>query len=379
MVGELRATLALDGRHSYNHLVQEGASKTMNFCVYLDNGAEVHGYFVPDGFATSPKINVRIDAREEVTAIETWIFIEGARTQGIHQTGNVGFILSEDNIPGISNADQVELSDPDSGMVFYRRAQPGTYTPKKVLRIETSYVPHSEIDLSLKPHFQFGEHRVEHYGYETIRQMLEIIHQPSVYVSGRILLKNFKSYIGYNIDYTLISLRDPFYELALRLLVFSRVGKQDFNFVSARDKTLFKPVIAWLDGLDIHDDRAMRRAIGRAPKDAMNLLSSPFTQQLTAANPSEVPTLNEVSQALDALSQFTLFDVAGDPSAYPRNIEALLDLDSGTVRMRPQLDAVLQLSDRLRQFSLMQHILEADLLLYHFIQKAGERAARGGQ
>jgi hypothetical protein len=349
----------------------------MNFCVYLDNGAEVHGYFVPDGFSASPRIHVRINGDETPKIIQTWIFIEGAKAQGAHQTGNVGFILSEDNIPGLSNASQVELSEPDSGLVFYRRDHGRSFVPKKVLRLETAYVPHSEVDLSLRPYFQFCEHRVEHYGYETIRQMLEIIHQPSVYVSGRMLLKNFKLYIDYNIDTTIISLRDPFYELALRLIVFTRVGKQEISFVSARDKTLFKPVIEWLDGLDVKNERALKLAIRKAPKDAMNLLSSPFTQQLTAANPSETPTLNEVSQALDALSQFTLFDVGGDPDVFPKNIEDLLGVPPGTVRMRPQFQAAHQLADMLRGFSQIQHILEADLLLYHFIQKAGERAAHG--
>ncbi|WP_455918357.1 hypothetical protein [Ensifer canadensis] len=348
----------------------------MNFCVYLDNGAEVHGYFVPDGFSTSPKINVRINDDERITEIQTWIFIEGARAQGVHQTGNVGFILSEENIPGLSTAFRVELSDPDSGLIFYRRAQPGEFVSKKVLRIETAYVPHSEIDISLKSHFQFFEHRVERYGYETIRQMIEIIHQPSVYVSGRILLKNFQVYIDYNIDVTMISLRDPFYELALRLIVFNRISKQNFNFVPPRDKTLFRPVISWLEGLDIQNEAAVNKAIRSAPKDAMNLLSSPFTQQLTAANPSEVPTLNDVSQALDKLSQFTLFEAGGDPEIYPKNIGELLGLPPGAVPMRPQLDAVRQLADLLRRFSRIEHILEADLLLYHFVQKAGERAAR---
>jgi hypothetical protein len=348
----------------------------MNFCVYQDTGTEIQGYLVPDGFSTEPKVHIRINGEEKATEVSCWVFIEGARSQGIHKTGNVGFILNDDNVPGISAATQVEVSEPESALIFYRRAQPGQFIPKKVLRIETAYVPNSELDLCLKPHFQFFEHRVEHHGFETVRQMLEILHQPSVYVSGRILLKNFRIYINYNIDTTMVSLRDPFYELATRLIVLSRYNKQKFTFISPRDKILFKPVMDWFDGLALQDEAAVSNAIRNAPKEILNLLSSPFIRQLVADNPSDTPSLDNVSQALDALSQFTLFDAGRDETTYPQHIAELFGLPEGTVRMRPQLDAVHQLADLLRKIGRIEQLLEADLVLYHFILKAEDRAQR---
>ncbi|MGG7516338.1 hypothetical protein ACQ3G6_00445 [Allorhizobium undicola] len=347
----------------------------MNFCVHKDSGKEIHGYFVPDGFSATPKIHVRINGEEEFTEITCWIFLQGAIDQGAHETGNVAFILSDDNIPGISKAKQVELSDPDSGLVFYRRAQPGQYIPKKVFRLETAYVPQSEIDLAVRPHFQFFEHRVENYGFETVRQMLEIIHQPSVYVSGRVLLKNYLLYINYNINLTLVSLRDPFYELATRLIVFSRYSKHRFKLVTERDKSLYQPVMEYFDGLDLQDGSQVRKVIRRAPKDTLNLLSSPFTQQLVASSPSDLPKLDDVSQALDALSQFSLFETGQDHASYPANITQILGLPQESIQVRPQLEPVHQLADILREINTVEHLLEADLVLYHFIQKAEQRAS----
>lgn len=349
----------------------------MNFCVYLDNGAEIHGYFVPDGFSSVPQIEVRINGSDNFVKVATWIFIEGARALGAHQTGNVGFVLSDANVPGIASAKRVELSDPVTGLVFYRRAEEGQYLPRKVLRVETAYVPHSEIDLSLKPHFQFFEHRVERYGFETIRQMLEIINQPSVYVAGRILLKNFRSYIDYNIDTTIISLRDPFYELAMRLIIFSRIRRQSFSFVPDRDVTLFEPVINYFDGLDFYDEVAVRQSLRRAPRDVVALLSSPFTHQLVASSPSDAAKLDDVSQALDALSQFTLFDAGSDGIGFPETVAELLGLPPGSVKMKSQMEPVHQLADILRSIGRAEHMLEADLLLYHFIQES-ERRVSGG-
>lgn len=345
----------------------------MNFCVHLDIGTEIHGYFVPDGFSVAPSIHVRINDDPEVTEVFTWVFVEGARNQGFHATGKVGFILTDDNVPGISAAPKVELSDPDSGLIFYRRALSGEFIAKKVLRVETSYLPSSEIDLSVKEHFQFFEHRVERYGFETIRQMLEI-NQPSAYVSGRVLVKNFRLYIDYNIDLTMISLRDPFYELAVRMLIFSRHARKKISFISPRDEILFKPVIHWLAEINLSDEDTVKKAIRHASRDIVSLLCSPFTQQLVGASPSDKATLGDVSRALDTLSQFTLFDSGRSTTPYADKVAMLIGLPPGSVQMKPQLEPVHVLADLLRTIVKAEHILEADLILYHFIQKAEERA-----
>ncbi|GGB48521.1 hypothetical protein GCM10011316_20820 [Roseibium aquae] len=347
----------------------------MNFCVYKDTGDEIHGYFVPDGFSTKPIVSVRLNEDNQVSEIPCWIYVEGAKAQGLHDTGNVGFVLSDENVPGLSLAHNLEVSDPHTGLVFYRRAQPGQYIPRKILRLETAYVPNSEIDISLKPFFQFFDHKIEHHGFETIRQMLEILHQPSVYVSGRILLKNFRVYIDYNIDNTMISLRDPFYELAMRLFVFSRYNKYKFQFVAPRDRVLFQPVMDWFENLSFEDEQVVTRVIRNAPKDILTKLASPFTQQLVATNPNDPPELDQVTLALDLLSQFTIFDDGQEDGLYARKIETFLDLPHGTVQQKGRLEPVDQLATILRRIDRVHHLLEADLVLHHFIEKAAKRAS----
>ncbi|OLP50263.1 hypothetical protein BJF91_13140 [Allorhizobium taibaishanense] len=345
----------------------------MNFCVYLDSGTEIHGYIVPDGFSTKPCIRVRLNDEDREAELFTWVYIEGAKAMGAHETGNVGFVLTDDIIPGISTAAKVEIYDPETRLIIYRRIQP-EHIHKKVLRLETAYIPHRELDLGLRPYFQFFECGVERFGFETIRQMLEIIHHPSVYVSGRILQRAFLSYISYNTDTTMVALRDPFYELASRIIVFSRANRQEFSFVSPRDKMLFKPVMNLFDGLAFHDEEAVTKAIRYAPKEALNLLASPFTQQLVASNPTDMPTLDDVTKALDSLSQFTVFDPGRDDTSYPKIIAATLGVPENLVQMKPPVEAIQRLADVLRQISRVEHLLEVDLLLYHFIERACEDA-----
>ncbi|MBO0141247.1 hypothetical protein JZX87_08700 [Agrobacterium sp. Ap1] len=346
----------------------------MNFCVYHDIGTEIHGYLVPDGFSSTPVVRVRLNGAEATTDLPTWVYIDGARKQGFHETGNVGFILTDENVPGMSAAPQVELSDPISELVFYRRAQPGQFLPKKVLRVETSIVPHNEIDFALRPRFQFYADRAEHYGFETVRQMLEIIHQPSVYVSGRLMVKNFWTYINYNIEVSMISVQNPYVELAARLAVFSRLRKSGFRFISPRDKVLFKPVVEYFDDIDIQNEQVLNRALASAPKHILALLSSPLTQQLVGSTPSDVAGLNDIPKALDVLSQFDVFDSGNDLASYPKLIADALAISSDDIPMRGASEFILKIAETLRANSRVGHLLEADLILHHFIAKAGTRA-----
>jgi hypothetical protein len=157
-------------------------------------------------------------------------------------------------------------------------------------------------------------------------------------------------------------------------VVFTRLNERNFSFVSERDRTLFRPIIQLFSGLSLQDEVAVSRAIRAAPKDTLNLLSSPFTQQLVAATPSDLATLNDVSQALDALSQFTIFDAGHHPDTYRERIASALNLPAEGLAIRPQLEPIHQLADFLRRIDRAEHLLEADLVLYHFIRKAEERA-----
>lgn len=349
----------------------------MNFSVYSDSGLEIHGYLVPDGYSKRPTVAVYLGG-ERPTIIECDRFVEGAKNQGLHDTGLVGFVLTDENVPGLSVTNSVELADVETGFVFYRRAVEGQYLPHKVFRLETRYAPHIELDNSLKPYFQFFAHSVERYGAETIRQMLEVIHQPSVYVSGRIMVKNFRVYLDYNTDMMFVSLRDPFYELAVRIFTFSLYSKHKFRYVPERDLLLFKPVLDHFDQLNVLDEGALRRAIRAAPKDAIKLLASPFTHQLVATSPGELAPLDSVSIALDTLSQFTLFDTGDDQASFPGMIAERLGVPRERVRMNQKVEAIQSVASILRELDTVHHLLETDLILHHFVRQAEKRAAATG-
>lgn len=344
----------------------------MYFNVYSDNRAEIHGYLIPDGFSIRPKILVFREG-DALGPFDCNIFLEGPYTHKHHETGVVGFHLSEANIPGLKSALDIEIADADSGFVFYRRLRPERHIQKRLFRLETQFVPHREFDRSIQPHFQFFAESVEHYGSETVRQMLEIVNQPSTYVSGRVLLKTVQQYFTQD-TIRVTSLRDPFYELAIRLWSIATYKRRKFSFISERDAIILEPAMSYFADLDLSNAGEVERKIKSAPKDILTLFESPFTHQLVASSPTERIARDALSSALDALSQFTVFCPDETDGVMAKDICEILGLNDGLISFSPVRAPFLGLSDNLRNINILEHVLENDLILHYFVRRAKQRA-----
>ncbi len=344
----------------------------MYFNVYTDAREIVEGYLIPDGFSTKPSIMVTC-GENVFGPYECDVFLDAPLKHGHHDTGIVGFRLSEENVPGLSDATDLEISDAESRFVFYRRLKP-EHINKRVFRLETQFAPHREVDNSFRGHFQFYAGSAEQYGGETVRQMLEIINQPSTYVSGRVLLRSVHRYFTED-TIKITSLRDPFYELAIRLVSIASYRKRPLSFVSERDAILFEPAMGYFADTSFDDPEKIRSKILSAPKDVVALFESPFTHQLVASSPTDKISREGVSSALDALSQFTIFDSGEIDSSITQSIAEFIGLDSAQISFSPVRSPFLELSEVLRDIKVLEQVLENDLILFHFIRKAEQRAS----
>jgi hypothetical protein len=344
----------------------------MYFNVYADTGDLVEGYLIPDGFSAKPEIMVCYGG-ETQGIFPCDIFLAGPYDHKHHATGVVGFSINEKKLPGLSLATALEIADADTGLVFYRRLLPEQHIQKRLFRLETQFAPHQELDRSMKPFFQFYAAGADRYGSETVRQMLEISNQPSSYVSGRVMLKSVERYFTGD-TLKIASLRDPFYELAIRLWSIGAFKKHHLSFVSERDAIFYGPAMAYLSDFNFTDYDDVRKKIRSAPKELLTLFESPFTHQLVAASPSDKVSRDGVSPALDALSQFTIFDPNETDQQIVNDIAELLGVDSTALTFAPTRSPFKELADSLRDLPIVEQMLERDLILSHFIKKAAGRA-----
>ncbi|MDP9632002.1 UNVERIFIED_ORG: hypothetical protein J2W85_004085 [Ensifer adhaerens] len=344
----------------------------MYFNVYSDTGSKIDGYLIPDGFSTKPRISVH-SGEIDLGLFECDVFLAGPYNLKHHETGVVGFSLDETKIANLSRLDAIEIRDADSGFTFYRRLQPELHVLKRVFRLETQFAPHQELDRSLRPFFQFFSAGAERFGSETVRQMLEVSNQPSTYVSGRVMLKGVQQFITDD-TIRITSLRDPFYELAIRIWSLATSKRRNLAFISDRDRILFGPAMSYFDKLNLADFDDVRRRIRSAPRDVLTLFESPFTQQLVASSPSDKVSRDAISNALDALSQFNIFDAKETDGRWAEDISMILGIDSDKVAFSAVRSPFLEFAEALREINLLEHVLENDLILFHFIQRAEKRA-----
>lgn len=344
----------------------------MYFNIFGDAGDRIEGYLIPDGFSTKPRVVVRHND-EIIGPIHCNVYLAGPHQHKHHETGIVGFVLTPDIIPALAAGSSLEISDADTGFVFYRRFNPAQHIEKRVFRLETQFAPHFELDRSLQPYFQFFGSSAERYGSETVRQMLEIANQTSTYVSGRVSFKAVQKYLS---DDTILvtSMRDPFYELAIRIWVVGTHKRRATGFLSERDQVLFSPAISYFEQTDFTKLTEFRQKIIAAPKDVLSLFESPFTQQLVSPSPTDKVSREGISSALDALSQFTLFEPNEERGLFALDISEILGVRCEDVVFSSRHTQFSPITDILREIKTVEHILENDLILHHFIEKAHTRA-----
>ncbi|MDR6816445.1 hypothetical protein J2X76_001618 [Neorhizobium sp. 2083] len=355
------------GKFNLEHLTE------MYFNVYSDIGSIIEGYLIPDGFSSRPYVAVR-SGGDDFGPFECDVFLESPYAHGHHATGIVGFQLNETKISGLASRDDIEIADAESGFVFYRRFSPDRHISKRIFRLETQMAPHSELDSSVKNYFQFFAHGVDRYGSETVRQMLEIVQQQSTYVSGRVMLQNVWKYLTED-TIKIVSFRDPFYELAIRLVSVGSFYRQRATFLSKRDEILLAPAMAYFADMNFVDERELKRKIKNAPKDVLQLFESPFTKQISAFSPTDRVSRDAISTCLDLLSQFEIFCSDENDDSITNDLSEHLGIPEDSIVFSPPRPAFLAIANMLRGMSALDHVLEADLILFYFIAKAKEKAA----
>jgi hypothetical protein len=344
----------------------------MLFNLENDVGAKVTGYLVPDGYEGVPRIRVCC-AGEELFVFSCNESRDALVQAGRHQTGQCGFCIDEGALPNLQTLAQLELYEAESGVMIYRRRAPHM-AARKILRLETHLLPLWRLDEALKPSFQYHARGVEALGRETVTQLFLLNAVDSVYISGRLLYKNYAYFVEAGF-LTAILLQDPYEELAERLMVLSKVRKVGGAFLGMRESMGLEPAFKYAESLPYDDDRALKRALRAMPPEVGALFANPLTRQLTSATPDQMPNATSVSAALDTLASFALVGVRHDLEKFLSAFAELIGVEPSLLPVAPQIPSVRRLAAIIRDSRHMEAILDRDLELFHHVREAHERTA----
>ena len=338
----------------------------MLFGVDVDHGSMISLYVVPDSGATAAAVRLRSKGVELATMTANVQRPEVAAA-GRH-SGLCGFQIGDDIIPDLASHGDLEIVEAATGLIMYRRQTAVMVTDATVFRLETHLLPLWRIDDALQSHFQYWYKGIDRQGLETSTQTFNIKSR-SMFISGRLLVKNFEYYLSQNIK-AVAMFRDPYDELAERLIILKNVGAQADDLLGPRDTLTFAPVIADLEAVERFDEASMKRFFRRASPDIFSILANPIVRQMTASTMDELPTSGSVATALGSLAAFEIIGLRSEATDFSHGLCQMLGLDENTVPVMTEYSRVTELGARLREIRDVELLLERDLELYSHIATA---------
>ena len=338
----------------------------MLFGLEQDVGSHIQCYLIPDAGGVTPSLAV-FDKGRQIAKVSAEDVRQGVVTAGRHATGQVGFNLDERNVPGLADILDLELREFETGFIVYRRPRPSFLQNTKVFRLETHLLPLWRFDEAFEDRLQYWYKGVERLGLETSTQLFMLNKCTSEYISGRLQFQAIEMHLT---DFKLlVLLRDPYYELAERLIVLKNLPDDRHDLLGPRDVLTFQPVVEFLKETEAFDERFCKNLVKWAPEDVLKILSNPVARQLSSANGDDMPTKNALAAALQALSTFDVVGVRDDSEFFSRSVAEILDVGRPLPVLK-EYKKVVEFGERLRNLSRADTFLDKDLEIFDHLKQA---------
>jgi hypothetical protein len=343
----------------------------MLFNIEVDEGSRIVGYMVPDAFTGSPSLRIT-DGTSELLVLPCQEERAALVTAGRHETGRCGFTIDESIIAKLAQHEALEIYDQETNILIYRRRAPARVTQKRIFRLETHLFPLWRLDDSVEKYFQFFHKGIERPGRETTTQVFLLNNSTSLYLSGRLVLKAYENYINETFNCVAL-LRDPYTELAERLLTLKHVRGVGKEILGERDLMAFAPTITFAETIEI-DEKAVHRAFSTMSRAVIANLANPLTRQLAARTPDEVPTKGAVATSLGALSSFTILGLRERQDLFLAQLADLVGTVPETLPPITDFVRTAELAQLLREVPEAGILVEQDLEIYRQVRSAIEQA-----
>ena len=277
------------------------------------------GWAMPDNPAVTPRVIVHLDAEHHVV-IEAFVYRPLLKQNGLHNTGVCGFILDENNCPGLTAANKLEVFDADANLLLcYRRRPESGIIDKKLFRLETQLFRSAAVDDLLLTRFHMSYPALDLHPEETIRSILALPFTQSIYASGRVFWRVWEPLLrdrGYLVG---ALLRDPFHEMAERLLILKLASSSQGAGIIDAVGPVVEAAAGHLRNIDLKDFAALEALLAAAPIELKAILYNPLTYQLTAQNAFDPPPMPATAVALESARRHGCGRTARRCRAVPRN------------------------------------------------------------
>ncbi len=319
----------------------------------MDNPAEV------------PEFTVDIPERKQVS-FKANVLRHDLLSLGVHATGLAGFSLDEQLVPDLFELSDFTLSEASTGLPIYRRYNSDVHRPLKFMFLEVAAFPQVRIMRALMPHFTLRYPFMERCTLDTTNAVIAHNFTPSIFAAGQINWPRHGSFAKEKGFMSAALIRDPFEELAERLLFLAYLSKQPSAAAQGKNYAVLLPIV---EGADLSDSHSILAAFRKLSSEQRRLLRSPMTA-LFGCTPDEDVQRRHVSVALDNLA---LFDAVGTREQFvdfAECVDGLIGVRAFASHSMEKLPGTDGLQSILRDIGFVADLLDEDIALHNFVKDA---------
>jgi len=346
----------------------------MLFSIDEDAGSHIIGWLMPDNPNSSPTVHVLTGS--DVLAVEAAVYRPLLKDQGLHNTGICGFVINSSNFPELATVQNLSIVDSATGVLLYRRTDAPS-VKKRLLYVETSIWPIAKISDLIGDRFQMPYKGVDQYNEETIRAIFGISFSDSIFVSGRLFIKQFDYLYRDRGFRTSILLRDPFEELAERILILNWMRDRQDAPVFNRIARELKVASSKLPALDLASTESVSEVLGDMTEDVRNVLYNPVARQLSTRFDQDHLDPAAVAISLDTLSLFDIVGVRSDVSDFMQCIGTTIDqmTPAPTIASQPS-DKIIKGAQVLRETPIASELVRYDHAIFEALVAARNKVLK---
>lgn len=334
----------------------------MRFHVDFDSGETIRCWVVPDNPLAVSRVVVKVDGRRGAE-IPASVTDDTFRSLGWHSTGQCTFVITEVEVPGLSQMPRLEIYDADTNVLVHRRRPQEGLVQGRLLLINTSIHPENALQGLLFRHFQQSYFGIGRMSEEVLKSAVDTHNLTSAFLSGALVIPRFEHMFAPERCLTTVLVHDPHVEMATRLC-----------WLRDRAEIAADPARSWRLGrlaeaadfaaeYDFEDAKSLKRLFRMLPEPAYHLLYNPLTRQFGTRLPDDRVHPGNSIVAIEILARV---GIVGHRNYYAAFVSTLLDrlgIADAVPRPEPIPAEVLALAERLKGIRAVTDMLLFDVAM----------------
>ncbi|MCW5701016.1 MAG: hypothetical protein KIT82_00310 [Bradyrhizobium sp.] len=273
-----------------------------------------------------------------------------------------GFLIDETVVPGLATLDDIEIRDAATQFPF--SPFPAAASPARKLFLYAFHaMPQTQVEAALSRHFSLAYAAIEQHSFDTLFSIINNHFGNSIFMTGRPRYFRYRELLKDRGFRTAALLRDPFDELAERLLFVRYASSDKSPDFTAKYLTGLESLVSLTRNFDFSEPGTIGTAFGKLTESQRDVLFNPLLRVL-ACNLDEIPTAKHIPIGLDYLAGMDAVGLFSHFDEFRPLLAEIMGMDGLGGAQLKEISFVSRIASELRKLEPVRRLLALDAELY---------------